>query len=315
MDDGFFAVGLNEWRQACELGLTEACSLIVLACGTGRDNSTTSWSANAVQNYAGVSWIRAKPAIDRLGGAGLLQNVGKTSKPRYKLKISEERIWLPKSIVMPLRGEMPVLHRVRQVQDVMLLRLFVELYFAQNLAADGGLSRKVYYEKYSRENYAESGEYIFYGYDRLSCYVCWDTDVTRVHRDTVSKAEEKEGKNPGHAFFKRIGTLIEMGLLEYSVCLFESESEDAEILFPITGPIEVENTMESVAYSVSEKLLQDWQLQNNPHKYLIPVLRHQEKAQAYGVYRLRHRPHTDLTAAWWAQMHNRVEQAKSSYLR
>jgi hypothetical protein len=122
MDKGFFAVGVEEWRQACELGLTEACSFLVLACGTGRDNRTTAWSANAVQTYAGISWVRAKPAIERISSVGLVQNVGKTQKPRYKLKIGDEGIWLPKSIIMPLAGEMPALHRIRQAQDAQLER-------------------------------------------------------------------------------------------------------------------------------------------------------------------------------------------------
>ena len=52
-----------------------------------------------------------------------------------------------------------------------------------------------------------------------------------------------------------------------------------------------------------------------PHKYLVPVFRHQEQAQAFGIYRLRHRPHTALTAAWYATMKGRVELMKSTFSR
>jgi len=310
MNEGFFAVGLDEWRQACSLGINPACSFLVLACGTGRDNVTTAWSSNAVQTYAGISWTRAQPAIGQLIDAGLATNTSKTKKPRYKLKIGTERIWLPKSIIMSAAGEMPALHRIRQVQDVMLLRLFVELYYSQNLAADGGLSRKVYYSQYSKSIYAESGPYLFMGFDNGSTWVSWDTEVTSIHRVEVSKEEEKEGKKPGHVFFKRMQTLFELGLLEYSVCIFESKEDDAEILFPISGPTEVEREMEAVSSTIAENLLQAWQVDTCPHKYLIPVARHQEKAEAFGIYRLRHRPHTSLTSAWWASIHNRVSQAK-----
>lgn len=314
-DKGFFAVGTEEWRAACGLGLTAACSFLVLACGTGRDNSTTAWAANAVQTYAGISWVRAKPAIAQLIEAGLVQNVSKTKKPRYKLKIGTERIWLPKSIIMSVAGEMPALHRIRQAQDVMLLRLFVELYYAQNLAADGGLSRNVYYHKFKKTVFAESGEFIFLGFDADSSWVSWSTDVTDVHRAKVSEAEKAEGKNPGHVFFKRISTLIEMGLLEYSVCVFESDGDDAEILFPIHGPTAWEREMLETGQTLAERLLTDWQVDQCPHKYLMPVFRHQGQAQAFGIYRLLHRPHTALTAAWWHTMNERVELMKSTFLR
>ena len=314
MDKGFFAVGIEEWRQACSLGLNEACSFLVLACGTGRDNCTTAWSANAVQTYAGISWVRAKPAIERLSRANLVENTGSTQKPRYKLKIGDERIWLPKSIVMPVAGEIPALHRIRQAQDEMLLRLFVELYYAQNLAADGGLSRQVYYRKFERKIFAESGQFIFLGFDDPTGYVSWSTDVTKVHYVNVTADEKKSGKNPGHLFFKRIQSLFDMGLLEYSVCLFESDRDDAEILFPVDGPSDIEREIKLASSALAEALLQDWQVNNCPHEHLIPVFRHQDKAQAYGIYRLRHRPHTALTSAWWGMLNDRVKVAKASML-
>ncbi|WP_417276131.1 hypothetical protein [Castellaniella sp.] len=314
-DKGFFAVGLDEWRVACDLGLTAACSFLVLACGTGRDNSTTSWAANAVQTYAGISWVRAKPAIDQLIGAALVQAVSKTKKPRYKLKIGTERIWLPKSIIVPLGGEIPALHRIRQAQDVMLLRLFVELYYAQNLAADGGLSREVYCRQFEKTVFTESSEFVFLGFDAESNCVTWSTDVTAAHRVEVSEAERRDGKNEGHVFFKRIQTLRDMGLLEYSVCILESTDKDAEILFPVHGPEEWEREMMEVGQDLAEQLLPDWQVDRCPHKYLVPVFRHQEQAQAFGIYRLRHRPHTALTAAWYATMKERVELMKSAFLR
>jgi len=303
--DGFFAVGLDEWRKACSLGLNAACSFLVLACGTGRDNSTTAWSANAVQTYAGISWVRARPAIERLIAAGLASNTSDTKKPRYKLTIGVERIWLPKSIVISANGELPAVHRIRQAQDVLLLRLFVDLYHSQNLAADGGLSRRVYYTKYKKTVYAESGAFIFLGFDCDNSYVSWVTDVTSVHR--------VEGKSPGDVFFKRIGALRDMGLLEYSVILFEGGGDEAEIIFPIVGPTDTENEMLSVASVIAERLLQPWQIDNSPHKYLVPVLRHQGGAEAFGIYRLRHRPKTALTSAWWASINDLVGQARRLY--
>lgn len=313
---GFFAIGLAEWREACALGLNPSVAFLVLACGTGRDNQTTAWSANAVQEYAGISWVRAKPAIEALEKAELLHRTEKSTKtkPRYKLRISDERIWLPKSIIMPLAGEIPPVERIRQTQDVMVLRLFVELYYAQNLAADGGLSRGVYYSTYQKTSYAEHGQTTFLGFDNLdSSTVAWDTDVTKAHLAQITKAEKEEGKNAGHLFFKRIRILRDLGLLEYSVCLFESSHSESEMLFPIDGPTADEKEVHNMAQAVAERILPDWKFENNPHEYLIPVYRHQEKAELYGIFRLRHRPHTTMTGAWWATLQDRINTALQTF--
>lgn len=308
---GFFAVGLAEWREACTRGLNPAAAFLVLACGTGRDNQTTAWSANAVQEYAGISWVRAKPAIEQLEQAGLLQRTEKStsSKPRYRLKISEEKIWLPKSIVMPVAGELSALGRIRQTQDVMTLRLFIELYYSQNLAADGGLSRSVYYLKYGKTAYCEHGQYVFVGFDSPIAWVSWSTEITKAHYVQVTKAEEKAGKNSAALFFKRIGTLRDLGLLEYSACLFESDDIDSEMLFPVNGPTSDERSVHEMAEATGERVLPDWRWGSNPHEYLIPLYRHQEKAELYGIFRLRYRPHTSLTSAWWATLKSKVDDA------
>jgi hypothetical protein len=305
----FFAIGAAEWREACALGINPAVSFLVLACGTGHDNQTSSWSANAVQTYGGISWIRAKPAIDALAEAGLIQIGGTRTKPRYKLRISEDRIWLPKSIVIPLAGEIPALTRIRQVQDVMTLRLFIELYYSQNLAANGGLSRSVYFVGYKKTVYCEHGQYIFFGFDQENTYVAWETEITKAHRVEVSKAEQKEGKNPAQILFKRMATLCGLGLLEYSVCLFESDDKEAEYLYPVDGPTPDEKAVQGFAQAAAEAVLPEWQMQNNPHEYLVPVYRHQEKVEMFGIFRLRHRPHTSLTAAWWTNLQTRIDDA------
>lgn len=312
----FFAIGLDEWSEACALGLNPAVSFLIMACGTGGDNSTTAWSATSVAKYAGIAWIRAEPAIDRLIEAGLVTRVPESSrtKPRYKLRLSQEKIWLPKSIVIPLADETPPLARIRQAQDVMTLRLFVELYHSQNLAADGGISRAVYFSRYKKATYCENGAHMFLGFDATgTCSTTWNTEVVRTHRITVSTSEKKAGRNEGSDFFDRMRTLDDLGFLEYSVCLFESDDKEAEMLFPVDGPTAEEKGVHACALEAGERVLQDWQYNNNGHEYLIPVLRHQSKAELVGIYRLRHRPHTRTTGAWWAILQEKVKQAKEGF--
>lgn len=309
MKTGFFAIGLAEWRQACEIGLNPAVAFLVLACGTGRDNQTTAWSANAVQEYGGIRWERAKPAIEQLVKAGLvtLADTSTKARPRYKLKISEDRIWLPKNVVMPLAGEEPIVHRVRQTQDVMTLRLFVELYHAQNLAADGGISREVYYRKYEKEVCRDVGSMVYLGFTDASTWVSWSTDVTKAH---LGKGDKR-----GEPFFQRIATLKEMGLIQEATYLFESSSPDAEILFPVNGPEPEERSIHATAYEVVETNLQGGTSLLEQHHYVIPVYRHQKSAELYGVFRMRFRAQTANTGAWYAVLKEKTGAAMEMFRR
>jgi len=303
MKTGFFAIGLAEWRQACEIGLNPAVAFLVLACGTGRDNQTTAWSANAVQEYGGIRWERAKPAIEQLVKAGLVTPADTSTKarPRYKLKISEDRIWLPKNVVMPLAGEEPIVHRVRQTQDVMTLRLFVELYHAQNLAADGGIARNVLYRKYEKKVCRDVGSMMYLGFTDAGEWVTWETDVTKAHLG--------KGANRGEPFFQRINTLREMGLIQEGTYLFESTSPEAEILFPVNGPEPEERTIHAKAYEVVETTLQGGTALFEQHEYVIPVYRHQKAAELFGIFRMRFRAQTSNTGAWYAVLKEKTGAA------
>ena len=84
----FFAVDSRIWAQLCGSGTTnEAVSYLVLAQGSGGDNRTTSWSATSLKTYAGISWERAKLAINSLISSGFvrLTEASTTLRPRYEL--------------------------------------------------------------------------------------------------------------------------------------------------------------------------------------------------------------------------------------
>jgi hypothetical protein len=46
---------------------------------------------------------------------------------------------------------------------------------------------------------------------------------------------------------------------------------------------------------------------------VVPVLRHLANVQMVGIARLRYRPHTKLTAAWWHDLHTRGEKYLAQY--
>jgi hypothetical protein len=309
MKTGFFAIGLAEWRQACELGLNPAVAFLVLACGTGRDNQTSKWSATAVYKYSGIRWERGGQAIEQLLNAGLLTLAeGSTKKfPRYKLKISEDRIWLPKSIVESVAEEKPAIHRLRETQDAMLLRLFVELYHAQNLAADGGISRAVYCRKYTKEIVRDFGSIVYLGFEKDERL--WLTPGNPV----VAPHLELDGADRFKTFGKRMRTLMEMGFVQEASYLFESESDDAEILFPLSGPEPEETGLYALANEVVETSVAGGSALLDNYSYIVPVYRHMEAAALYGIFRMRFRAHTSNTGAWYASIKDKSDSARNMF--
>ena len=295
----FFSVGVDELRDACTLGLNEATCFLTLACGTGRDNVTTSWSATAVNTHTGIAWGRAKAAIDNLVRNDLATVSGTRTKPRYKLKISEDRIWLPKSIVIALNDETPPVARIRQLQDVVTLQLYIELYHSQNLAENGGLSRDIYHRRYVKSKFCEKGAYTFFGFDPSEC--CGST-IPSVFKDCPE-------------FHRRMQILITLGLLERSACLFEGDSIDSEILYPVDGPTDPEKENFFAIQEVADRLLAEYESGDIPHTYLVPVFTHQKMVELYDIFRLQHRPHTRLTGYWWAQLCEKVESACTGFSR
>ncbi len=83
----FFAIDARIWAKVTTAGMNEAVAYLVLACGTGHDNKSTSWSTNAVMKYAGIGWVRAKDAIVRLVASGFIQcaEAHTEARPRYQL--------------------------------------------------------------------------------------------------------------------------------------------------------------------------------------------------------------------------------------
>lgn len=79
----FFAIDHRLWPKVCGLGLNAAVAYLVLACGTGGDNRTTSWSVNAIEKRTNISRDKAIKAIKTLQFAGLIDKGGSPRRPRY----------------------------------------------------------------------------------------------------------------------------------------------------------------------------------------------------------------------------------------
>ncbi len=130
---GFFSVGHDTFLRACGLGINPAAAFLVLARGTGGDNTSTKWSAEAAADRLGTRWTTAKAAIAQLAASRLVTIRKGSTRPAYTLAKKGTPIWLPNALVDGAGSEVPPVARLRQIQDPMALRLFVELYGEQNL--------------------------------------------------------------------------------------------------------------------------------------------------------------------------------------
>ena len=212
--NGFFSVGQKTFIKACDLGMNPACALLAMACGTGKDNSTTKWSAEAVSSHIGVRWTTAKEAVTSLIDHRLVaQKTENRTRPTYKIEKEGDSIWLPKALIEGAANEVAPVSRLRQTQDVMTLRLLVELYSAQNLREDGGISTKVLFQEYSRQRAGERGIHVVWDFSYENEYVAWGAAAKPHRREKLTDLEVSEGKNHAVDFFKRKRVLFSICLL------------------------------------------------------------------------------------------------------
>ena len=327
---GFFAVDSRIWPKVCELGMNEPVAYLVQARGTGRDNRTTTWSVDSIERYTGISRHRAAAAVKRIQDAGLTRLLRGGTKPKYELvsfselpgadpratlscheemavdrvqrglalsrnhrdqarraankgwlierdgefaiapapEINPDLIWLPNELVDGAAGETPPLELVRQTQHAMTLRLFIDMYHAQNLREDGGVSRRFMWKKY--------------------------------------------------ALFGRTAQLSDISLIEWVPHLVESAEESGEIIHPLCmgGSESIEDRLGRAAHEAGRALVTEgqyeWAIENGIHQ-LVPVPRHISNVQMIGIARLRYRPHTRMTAAWWADLNANAEKHLARY--
>lgn len=286
----FFAVGKAQWNAACKLGLNPAVCFLALARGTGADNVTTKWSAEAAHKTTGISWRRADAAIDVLEKNKLATRVnerGNRKPPIRKLTFPSdltESLWLPNTLVSGLEGVPSPIARLRQTQNVDFLQAFVELYGVQDLAGDGGLPRSLVWRPYSREHVCDVGQFRVYGFSADDSSYCKYTGPLSRFKD-----------------WQFLTTLRSMGLLQQVTYLAEGDSPDSELLHALSGD-EHADAVGDILNSFPSCLpeLYEFVERLGKYDYVIPVLRDIPAPAVVGIFRLAYRPHTRLTAAWYS---------------
>jgi DNA-binding Lrp family transcriptional regulator len=326
--DGFFAVNKDNFYNACNLGLNAGIAYLVIASGTGGSNTVSSWSCNAIERRTGISRSRAKKAVLKLVENNVIKQTKSGTNPQYRLmdgrKVktlsSDHVIWLPNGIVQSVMDETSPLERIRQTQDNMCLRLFVDLYAEQNLIEDGGVSRNVTFDHYEKLDLGRCSQYNVYGFRSDNQVMTWGTETTKVHRrESLTDEEKEQGKNKGIDFFKRFGALKDAGIVSMVPHLFDSDTDEAEIIHSLGDDTEMEQKITQAANCAARNMITDSQL-NRAHEmgfceYLVPIPRHAINAQLIGIARLRYKPKTSMTKAWFAESVKRNEYALNAYLQ
>ena len=309
MSGEFFAIGKPQWTKACALGLNPAVALLVLARGTGRDNSTTRWSAEAVANCTGMGWRRAAAAIEILEQAKLAEALGeRTTRPLRKLAISEDAanmLWLPNALVSGAGSEAPPIMRLRQAQNLEHLQAFIELYGMQDLAGDGGLPRNLIWKQYERERICDTGQFVVWGFREPE-------NGARYCTARGPLARFAKRKNGDGSAWDCLEALERMGLLQTVHYLAEGDSPDAELIHALTGDADADEAREA-AWALSTELPGGFRYKAEGFAYVLPVLCHIGAPAVVGVSRLVYRPHTKLTAAWWARHRESCGRASAIY--
>lgn len=293
-DSGFFAIGRDTFNQALGLGIAPAAAFLVMARGSAGDNVATNWSAESVSDRLGMRWKSAKAAIDQLRGARLAVLSKGSTRPAYTLAKKGDLVWLPNALVDGVGAEIPPISRIRQTHDPLLLRLLIDLYHQQNLREDGGVDPALIWLPFERERVGQSRGYIVWRFESQVITVKSVSPLVNPHRVA--------GDSQCAAFFRRFDTLLTMGLVEWATYLVDGPNGEPIHIFSADSGIAEERQLylscEEAAYRCLTERQGEIAAEHGGH--LAPVLTHIEQVQMLGIARLRYRPKTSLTAAWWA---------------
>jgi hypothetical protein len=109
-----------------------------------------------------------------------------------------------------------------------------------------------------------------------------------------------------------------LGLIEPVGMLLDGDDTEAEIIHPygIKGGEPAERELARTAHEAAVSMVTDAQLgraEVQEFWSLIPVQKHIAKVTLVEIFRLKYRPHTTATAAWYAQMKENTAEWLARY--
>jgi hypothetical protein len=221
-------------------------------------------------------------------------------------------IWLPNAVVDGAAGEVPPIELIRQTRNLPALRLLVELYEIQFLPIFGGIPREMLQRKFGRLHVGETGPFVVWGFSEEmlhGSYKLAQPFLTGKIKTRDDGTRYDEGWDT--TFWPAVHVLESLGLIEPVGMLLDGNDPEAEIIHPygIKGGDPAERKLAQAAHEAAVAMVTERQLwradkraEMEGHYNLVPVRKHIVDATLVEIFRLRYRPHTKATGAWYAQM-------------
>jgi hypothetical protein len=310
----FFAVDKTRFDPACELGLNPAVAYLAVTRGAGRNHALSFWSVNAIEQHTGISRPKAKVALQALIDRGLFKKERGGARPRYRINrsVDPQWIWLPNAIVDGAADEEPPLRLLRQMQDVRRLRLFVAMYDSHDLANDGGISRVVLWQEHTLTKEGERGASTIWAFDPAGkSFIHTPSSLFTIY--AAGQARETAVEE----FWDALRGLEAVKLVEFIPHIFESDKPEAELIhaYALDAGEPWEKELATAAHEAGFRCLspgqQQWAIEHD--RRLFPMPAHIGKLAVIGIARLKYRPRTKMTAAWFAKSKEQAETFTSIY--
>jgi hypothetical protein len=179
----------------------------------------------------------------------------------------------------------------------------VDLYHAQNLRDDGGISPTVLWREFARMKVGEQGIFTLWAFKPEQQWISWQGCIA-VHQTRPKVADN-------HPIHESIDNLRRQGLLTFVPHLWDnqrsSKSGEAEIIHScgFGGGEKVEVDIGTAAHHAACAMLTEFKRERairEGYTYFAPVKNTLPNVQMIGVARLRYRPHTSRTSDWFGAL-------------
>jgi hypothetical protein len=281
---------------------------------------TSEWDRMVYEEIKTGTQPRAKTKLSAAENLARLGLVQRSEDGAYRdllladLDPSAEYIWLPNTLVTGTdRGEESPVRRLRSAGYIWTLRLLVDLYHAQNLRDDGGISPRILCEKYERTLVGQQGIFNIWAFKSGQQWLKWNGPFAAHQTRPQAKGED-------HPVWENIKQLCRCGLLKFVPHLWESDSAEAEVIhaYGIKGIAgeQLEIEIGEAAHQAGLRMALEAKVtraQLGGYSRVAPIKNPLPDAQLIGVARLTYRPHTKRTSEWFAELKENAPRWIHSY--
>lgn len=330
----FFALGRDIWSKLWSIDTSNRLNLVsaylVLLAGTGSDHKLTKWSAKACEQHLGMGKPRAKRAIEELVHSGIVVHTERSTQmsPQYELPElarDADPIFLPVQLITGFRNETPILRRVRETGDALLLRMLIDLYGLIVIDATYGIAIENLCAGLSDEQ-EPSGRRIA----TVGAHAIWAVKAGNLRKGRGDWVQchfipDKKGLSGDWSkFWERLDLLKQIGAFYYEPWLFDSPLFDAEPVMPldpsglysVADPSE-EAKLTSLAFNAARALAEEKQPylfeSYGDADFFVPLTLHHQVPALRNVIKLRVEADTPGRRLAWRRRRVLIEQWAQAY--